>query len=94
MSDQGSVEMTVAVFDPNEVETQVWLKRIGLYEFECLPWDAWAENEFVEQQWNMIKESDGVITGDVRLTPRLVSKVLKVPYLPVPAKGRKVTDSR
>ncbi|MCO5601136.1 hypothetical protein L7F22_055255 [Adiantum nelumboides] len=32
--------------------------------------------------------------GDVRLTPRLVSKVFKVPYFSMPAKGRKVTDSQ
>ncbi|MCO5611398.1 hypothetical protein L7F22_065651 [Adiantum nelumboides] len=72
---QGSGETTVAAFDPNKEETQVWLKRIGLYEFACLPWDAWAENEFGKQQWNMIKEGEGVIIGDVRLTPKLVSKV-------------------
>ncbi|MCO5560516.1 hypothetical protein L7F22_014131 [Adiantum nelumboides] len=71
---QGSGEIVGATFDPNEEETQVWLKRIGLYEFACLPWDAWVENEFAEQQWNMIKEGKGVITGDVRLTPKLVSK--------------------
>ncbi|MCO5608765.1 hypothetical protein L7F22_062981 [Adiantum nelumboides] len=72
---QGSGETAVAVFDPNKEETQVWLKRISLYEFAYLPWDAWVENELVEQQWSMIKESKGVIIGDVRLIPKLVSKV-------------------
>ncbi|MCO5575421.1 hypothetical protein L7F22_053167 [Adiantum nelumboides] len=90
---QGSGETVVVAFDPNEEETQVWLKRIGRYEFACLPWDAWAENEFAEQQWNMIKEGEGVIIGDVCLTPKLVSKVFKILYLSVPAKGRKVTNS-
>ncbi|MCO5601362.1 hypothetical protein L7F22_055482 [Adiantum nelumboides] len=45
----GSGEIAVAAFDPNKEETQIWLKRIGLYEFACLPWDAWAENELAEQ---------------------------------------------
>ncbi|MCO5592481.1 hypothetical protein L7F22_046484 [Adiantum nelumboides] len=91
---QGSGDTSVAAFDPNEEETQVWLKCIGPYEFACLPWHAWVENEFEEQQWNMIKEDKGLIAGDVRLTPKLVSKVLKIPYLSMPAKGRKVTDSQ
>ncbi|MCO5563053.1 hypothetical protein L7F22_016689 [Adiantum nelumboides] len=91
---QGSGDTAMAAFDPNEEETKVWLKRIGLYEFTCLPWDAWVENEFTEQQWNMIKEGKGLIAGDVRLTPKWVSKVFKIPYLSVPAKGRKVIDSQ
>ncbi|MCO5558666.1 hypothetical protein L7F22_012252 [Adiantum nelumboides] len=91
---QGSGDTAVAAFDPNKEETQVWLKRIGLYEFACLPWHAWAENDFAEQQWNMIKEGKGLIARDVRLTPKLVSKVFKILYLSVPAKGMKVTDSQ
>ncbi|MCO5577908.1 hypothetical protein L7F22_031743 [Adiantum nelumboides] len=94
ISEEESVEMVVAAFDPNQEETHVWLKRIGLYEFACLPWDAWAKNKFAEQQCNMIKEGDGVITGDVRLTPRLVSKVFKVLHVAVPAKGRKLKGKR
>ncbi|MCO5608761.1 hypothetical protein L7F22_062977 [Adiantum nelumboides] len=77
---QGSGETAMAVFDPNKEETQVWLKRINLYEFAYLPWDAWSENEVVEHQWNMIKESKGVIIGDVRLIPNLVSKVFKISW--------------
>ncbi|MCO5580742.1 hypothetical protein L7F22_034612 [Adiantum nelumboides] len=42
----------------------------------------------------MIKEGKVVIAGDVRLTSKLVSKVFKIPYLSMPAKGRKVTDSQ
>ncbi|MCO5599338.1 hypothetical protein L7F22_053439 [Adiantum nelumboides] len=91
---QGSGETAVAAFDPNKEETQVWLKRIDLYEFACLPWDAWTENEFTKQQWNMIKEGEGVITGDVRLTLKLVYKVFKFSYLSVLAMGRKVIDSQ
>ncbi|MCO5551482.1 hypothetical protein L7F22_004986 [Adiantum nelumboides] len=84
---QGSGDIAVAAFDPNEEETQVWLKHVGLYEFACLPWQSWAANEFAEQQWLMLKEGDSFIAGNVRLTPKLVSKVFKLPYLSVPAKG-------
>ncbi|MCO5609871.1 hypothetical protein L7F22_064104 [Adiantum nelumboides] len=91
---EGSGDIVVVAFDPKEEETQVWLKRIGLYEFACLPWHAWVENEFAEQQWNMIKEGKGLIAGDVHLTLKLVSKIFKIPYLSVPAKGKKVTDSQ
>ncbi|MCO5608936.1 hypothetical protein L7F22_063154 [Adiantum nelumboides] len=52
------------------------------------------ENEFTKQQWNLIKEGKGLIAGDVRLTSKLVSKVFKISYLSVPAKGRIVTDSQ
>ncbi|MCO5564719.1 hypothetical protein L7F22_018386 [Adiantum nelumboides] len=58
MSDEESVETTVVAFDPNKEETQVWLKRIGLYEFACLPWDAWTENEFAEHP-----EEEGTLSG-------------------------------
>ncbi|MCO5599227.1 hypothetical protein L7F22_053327 [Adiantum nelumboides] len=91
---QGSGDTTVAAFDPSKEETQVWLKRVGLYEFACLPWHSWAKNEFAEQQGLMLKEGKGVIAGDVRLTPKLVSKVFKLPYLSMPAKGKKVTNSQ
>ncbi|MCO5577552.1 hypothetical protein L7F22_031383 [Adiantum nelumboides] len=90
---QGSFDTAVAAFDPNEEETKVWLKRVGLYEFACLPWQSWAENEFAEQQWLMLKENKGVIVGNVHLTPKFVSKVFKLLYLSVPAKGIKVPDS-
>ncbi|MCO5594096.1 hypothetical protein L7F22_048117 [Adiantum nelumboides] len=76
---QGSGGKMVAAFDPNKEETQIWIKCISLYEFACLPWDAWAENEFAEQRRNMIKEAEGLIAGDVRLTLKLVSKDLEEP---------------
>ncbi|MCO5607773.1 hypothetical protein L7F22_061974 [Adiantum nelumboides] len=85
---QGSGDTVIAAFYPNE-ETRVCLKRISLYEFACLPWHAWAENEFVEQQWNMIKEGKGLIAGDVRLAPKLVSKLTgKRDWHWTPAVGR------
>ncbi|MCO5602779.1 hypothetical protein L7F22_056917 [Adiantum nelumboides] len=55
---QGSGDTVVAAFDPNEEETKVGLKRVGLYEFACLPWHSWAENEFAEQHWLMLKEGE------------------------------------
>ncbi|MCO5586483.1 hypothetical protein L7F22_040423 [Adiantum nelumboides] len=55
--------------------------------------EAFDPNE-EETQWNMIKEGKEVITRDVRLTSKLVFEVFKIPYLSVPAKGRKVTDSQ
>ena len=36
--------------DVQEEETEVWLKRIGLYNFAQLPWKVWQQNAYAEKQ--------------------------------------------
>ena len=61
-------------FDVQDEETQVWLHRIGLYNFAQLPWAAWQQNAFVEQQMMHLRENRGYITDETEVTPQLVAQ--------------------
>lgn len=78
--------------DLHEDETRVWLKRIGLLEYAQLPWSAWQQNKFAEEQIKHLRGNSGYITEDKEVTTKLVAEVFKLPNQQG-AKLKKITDT-
>ncbi|MCO5548972.1 hypothetical protein L7F22_002436 [Adiantum nelumboides] len=64
-------------FDVHDKDTEVWLRRVGLYDYACLPWALWEKNEFAEQQLCHLRENAGYIMEEKDVSPKLVAEVFK-----------------
>lgn len=82
----------VEKFDTKDKETEVWLKRIGLYDYACLPWAIWEKNEFAERQHDHLRKTTGYITDGKEVTPQLIADVFKVPHYPG-QRPKKISDA-
>lgn len=62
--------------DITNKETEVWLKRIGLYKFEKFPWAQWERNPNVQVQWAHIRANKDFLTEKIEVSSELFAKVL------------------
>ena len=80
-----------AELDISDSDTEVWLRKIKLWEYANLPWSAWEKNTKAKEQFDYLKNTGGFVAQRMQITPEFVAAAFQLPHTNDPS-VLKVTD--